>query len=78
MGWTGASERAVKIWLAGSSGPRGDHLIALMRNSDRLFREVIELTGRKAFADSDTLLKLKANLEETANEIRTAVDGSRL
>lgn len=26
MHWTGASERAVKTWLAGSHGPGGEHL----------------------------------------------------
>ena len=26
MGWTGAGERTVKNWLAGVSGPSGDHL----------------------------------------------------
>ena len=37
MKWTGASERTVKGWLSGSNGPRGEHFIALLSNSDALF-----------------------------------------
>ena len=29
MHWTGASESAVKTWLAGSHGPSGEHLVGL-------------------------------------------------
>lgn len=32
--WTGASERAVKNWLAGTAGPSGDHLLAILHHSD--------------------------------------------
>ncbi len=73
MKWTGVSERAVKVWLAGMNGPRGDHLVALMQNSDRLFQEVLQLSGRRAIIDSDVLLKLKTRLEELAREIDRAV-----
>ena len=34
MRWTGAKERTVKNWFAGTNGPRGEHLICLARNSD--------------------------------------------
>ena len=34
MHWTGASESAVKTWLAGSHGPSGEHLVALGRSSE--------------------------------------------
>ena len=34
MGWTGASERTVKHWFAGTHGPSGQYLIALARHSD--------------------------------------------
>lgn len=32
MRWTGAKERTVKNWFAGTNGPRGEHLISLARN----------------------------------------------
>jgi hypothetical protein len=37
MRWTGAGERTVKNWFAGTSGPRGEHLLALVRHSDAIF-----------------------------------------
>jgi hypothetical protein len=46
MRWTGAGARAAKHWLAGSAGPSGVHLIALMRNSDAVFEAVLKLAGR--------------------------------
>jgi hypothetical protein len=33
MGWTGAGERTVKNWLAGISGPSGQHIVELIRRS---------------------------------------------
>ena len=47
MRWTGAGARTAKHWLAGSAGPSGVHLIALMRNSDAVFEAVLELAGRR-------------------------------
>ena len=48
MRWTGASERTVKYWFAGERGPRGDHLIALVRNSDAA---LLVLAGRVLVED---------------------------
>ncbi len=45
--WTGTNERTAKNWMAGKNGPSGEHLIALMRNSDVAFRTVLCLAGRK-------------------------------
>jgi hypothetical protein len=47
MRWTGASERTVKNWLSGSSGPSGEHLIALMHHSDEALEAVLRLAGRE-------------------------------
>ena len=47
MRWTGASERAVKYWLAGERGPSGVHLIALARHSDIVFHMVLMLANRQ-------------------------------
>ena len=46
MRWTGASERTVKNWFAASSGPRGEHLVALIRHSDAVFEALLLLAGR--------------------------------
>lgn len=36
MRWTGASERTVKHWFAGTHGPSGHHLVAIARHSDEV------------------------------------------
>jgi hypothetical protein len=33
MRWTGVSERTVENWFAGTNGPRGEHLLVLVRYS---------------------------------------------
>jgi len=47
MGWTGASERTVKNWFAGSCGPSGAHLMPILRKSDAVFAAVMLLAGRR-------------------------------
>jgi hypothetical protein len=37
MGWTCASERTIKNWLDGSHGPRGEHIIEVIRPSDAIY-----------------------------------------
>ena len=46
--WTGASDRAIKNWLAGTSVPSGFHLVTLMRKSDAVLDVVMTASGRKA------------------------------
>lgn len=58
MRWTGVSERTAKNWLAGSHGPAGEHLVALMRNSNEVLAAVLSLAGRGE-------LKIGAGLHET-------------
>lgn len=47
MRWTGASERTVKNWFAGTKGPSGDHLIVLVRYSDAVLDGFLQLAGRQ-------------------------------
>lgn len=63
--WTGASERTVKNWLAGSSGPSGEHLVALARNSDEVFEAFLILSGRSApeTIAADTISELRTTLQ---------------
>lgn len=44
--WTGASERAVKNWLAGTAGPSGDHLLHILRHSDTALEMVLAASRR--------------------------------
>nr|MCV4210150.1 hypothetical protein [Roseomonas sp. SXEYE001] len=46
MRWTDVTERTVKAWRSGTSIPRGDHLIELMRHSDEVFAAVLKLSRR--------------------------------
>lgn len=46
MGWTGAAERTVKHWLAGSHGPSGSHLVILMQESDAVLGAILAAAGR--------------------------------
>lgn len=46
MGWTGAAERTVKHWLAGSHGPSRSHLVILMQESDAVLGAILAAAGR--------------------------------
>jgi hypothetical protein len=63
--WTGASERTVKNWLAGSSGPSGEHLVALARNSDEVFEAFLILSGRNVpeTVTATTVSELRTTLQ---------------
>lgn len=50
MRWTGASERTVKHWLAGTHGPSGPHLIALAQHSDAVLTYILVAADRPAVA----------------------------
>jgi hypothetical protein len=47
MRWTGASERAVKNWLAGENGPQGHYLIKILRHSNATLEAVLAASRRK-------------------------------
>ncbi len=44
--WTNASERTVKNWIAGSCGPGGDHLIAMLIHSDTMLHMLLIASRR--------------------------------
>lgn len=48
MGWTGAGEWTVKNWLAGVSGPSGNHLVKLIRNSEYVLQVLLSAGWPKA------------------------------
>ena len=65
MHWTGASERAVKNWLAGSHGPSGGHLVALVQNSDTVLEAFLLMAGRNSQILSIRLADLRRRLIES-------------
>ncbi len=72
MRWTGASERTVKHWFAGTHGPRGEHLVALSRHSDEVFRAFLLMAGRGPIILGAKLADLRARLLDVVDHI----DGS--
>jgi hypothetical protein len=64
MAWTGANQRTVKNWLAGTNGPHGDHLIMLLSNSDAV---VDALIGTLSIARRSALMVRLVKLAGSEN-----------
>ncbi len=64
MSWTGASERTVKHWLAGTHFPNGQHLIALARHSDGVTMLFLEAADRRSLLDGARLLEVRSKLSD--------------
>jgi hypothetical protein len=64
MRWTGADERTIKNWLAGTNGPSGVHLIALFRHSDAVLNACLRLAGRERVIADRNLSELREKLRE--------------
>ena len=69
MRWTGASERTVKHWFAGTHGPRGEHLVALTRHSDEVFGAFLLMAGRGPVILAAKLAELRLKLLEVVEHI---------
>jgi hypothetical protein len=70
--WTGASERTAKNWLSGKRGPSGQHLIALLGQSDALLDRVLVLAGRGSVIELRRLDALKGTLVNAVAAIEAA------
>lgn len=73
MRWTGAGERTAKAWLAGISGPSGEHLMSLLRHSDAVFATVLWLSGRAARSGRDDLARARRHLLDAVAAIDCVV-----
>jgi hypothetical protein len=62
MRWTGASERTVKHWFAGTHGPSGSHLTALARHSDSVLSEFLLLADRDGVMFAIELSSIRTRL----------------
>jgi hypothetical protein len=72
MRWTGASERTVKNWFAGTRGPTGEHLVSLVSYSDSVFHAFLRLTAREASMVAVNLADARSKLVkilEMVNEL---------
>ena len=73
-GWTCASDRTIKNWLAGTNGPNGAHLIELLRHSDEVCCVVLRLAGREAVLAALQLGELRVHLLTFVAEIERLQD----
>ena len=67
--WTGAGERTVKNWLAGISGPSGQHLVDLIRNSDDVLQVLLIMAGRHQTVAVQHLGDVRNQLMQTVERI---------
>ncbi|MFA7441670.1 MAG: hypothetical protein WCZ66_12010 [Sphingomonadaceae bacterium] len=78
MRWTGASERSVKHWFAGSHAPHGQHLVALMRNSNPVLTRILIAAGRRDLLLALEVTALRARLEAMLALLdQFSIDGMR-
>ena len=73
MRWTGASDRTVKHWLAGSHSPRAEHLVALVRHSDEVLKVFLRMSGRNPVTLAVKLKELRKQLLETVEYIERCI-----
>lgn len=73
MAWTGAGERTVKEWLAGSNAPRAFQVECLMRSSDLVYERLIIRSGRKPVVNREGLEALRRQLTGVVGAIDTAL-----
>jgi len=73
MRWTGANERTVKNWFSGHCGPRGEHLLPLIRHSSAVLEAVLRLSGREQLIAAKMLLEVRNTLLEMLASIDKAV-----
>ena len=62
MAWTGAGERTVKEWLAGSNAPRAFQVECLMRASGLVYERLMARTGRRPVVNREGLEALRGQL----------------
>lgn len=64
--WTGASERTVKNWFAGTCAPRGHHFLGIVRHCPEMLETFLVCAGR-----GDRLAS--AHVDEARNQLRLAL-----
>ncbi|WP_313209913.1 hypothetical protein [Stutzerimonas nitrititolerans] len=74
MRWTNANERTVKNWLAGASGPRGEHLVALVRHSDAVLVAFLMMANRQHALTTIELPRLRQKLQSAIDGIDAYLD----
>ncbi|MGE8065034.1 hypothetical protein [Pseudomonas sp. NPDC089569] len=73
MRWTSANERTVKNWLAGVNGPRGEHLVALVKHSDHALAAFLGMAERPHALTASELPLLRQKLQMVLEGIDTCL-----
>lgn len=73
MSWTGAGERTVKEWLAGSNAPRAFQLESLFRSSEAVYRTIMLRTGRQPIVTRHNLETVRGQLSGLAEALDSAL-----
>lgn len=76
MRWTNANERTVKNWLAGNNGPRGEHLVALVKHSDLALAAFLGMAGRPHALTASELPSLRQKLQVAVEGIDSCLTHS--
>jgi hypothetical protein len=69
MRWRNANERTVKNWLAGSNGPSGEHLVALVKHSDLALAAFLGMAERPYALTASELPLLREKLQSVIEGI---------
>lgn len=69
MRWTNANERTVKNWMAGSNGPSGEHLVALVKHSDLALAAFLGMAERPDALTASELPMLRQKLQSVLEGI---------
>ena len=64
MRWTGAEERTIKNWFAGTNGPSGAHLVSMFRHSDVVLDACLRLAGRERIIADRKVIETREKLKE--------------
>lgn len=72
MRWTGANERTVKNWMAGTHGPSGEHLIVLAQHSFAVMMAFHQLASRPESVGDPRLGLIRGRLAEVLDLIDRA------
>ena len=62
--WTGAEERTIKNWFAGTNGPSGAHLVSMFRHSDVVLDACLRLAGRERTIADRKVIETREKLKE--------------
>lgn len=64
--WTGANERTVKNWFAGTYGPNGEHLLILARHCDQVLNAMIVMMDRRELLVGPRVADIERRVRELA------------